>query len=399
MKRFTFVILLLAFFGLYSSILVLDFIVMDNSTESQCSTLNYLTKSSKAQSGYVEHEPIVISKNIDFDIYGFPGNGTAINPYRIQNLNITRAAYLIKIQNTTSHFMISSCLLNGIDKSKPGIYFSNVTNGELKHNELYNAYNGLWFERLKNSTLVNNTIQDTGRWGIVLSSCKNVTLEENKVINNVRDGIWLSKSNNCLLKNNTLTKNDIGIKNLGSPNINITLNTIYNNSEGINIAATGATTNIILANHIYNNTGDGIELGVSASSTQILNNTISNNTQYGVNLFAGSSESLVKWNYFISNNPGGSSQGYSYTTNNKFHYNYWSDWTTPDDDSNNIVDIPYSIDGYGSLIDPYPLVYTSLVTFHYLPPPTIISPNGNVVLSGNALIQWTEVVDSLDHSV
>ncbi|MFX0093279.1 MAG: hypothetical protein ACFFBD_16105, partial [Candidatus Hodarchaeota archaeon] len=49
--------------------------------------------------------------------------------------------------------------------------------------------------------------------------------------------------------------------------------------------------------------------------------------------------------------------------------------------------------------DPYPLVYTSLVTFHYLPPPTIISPNGNVVLSGNALIQWTEVVDSLDHSV
>ncbi|MCG3217292.1 MAG: hypothetical protein KAS63_11225, partial [Candidatus Heimdallarchaeota archaeon] len=37
---------------------------------------------------YIPHDPILIDSDDDFITYGFPGNGTEINPYIIENYNI-----------------------------------------------------------------------------------------------------------------------------------------------------------------------------------------------------------------------------------------------------------------------------------------------------------------------
>jgi len=61
-------------------------------------------------------------------------------------------------------------------------------------------------------------------------------------------------------------------------------------------------------------------------------------------------------------------QTYDAGTNNRWNIsgsphgygNYWSDWTTPDADSNGVVDIPYSIPGSAGAKDYYPLTLTSV---------------------------------------
>ena len=59
--------------------------------------------------------------------------------------------------------------------------------------------------------------------------------------------------------------------------------------------------------------------------------------------------------------------------NNTSHGNYWSDWCSPDNDSDGIVDFPRNIDGGAR--DNYPIAWT--------PPPSVIeslSPTLIVIL-------------------
>ena len=37
----------------------------------------------------IEHEPIRIESDSDLEVYNFSGDGTILNPYRIENYNIT----------------------------------------------------------------------------------------------------------------------------------------------------------------------------------------------------------------------------------------------------------------------------------------------------------------------
>ena len=41
------------------------------------------------ETSYVIHEPFNITSDTDFEIQGWPGNGSFSNPYMIENLNIT----------------------------------------------------------------------------------------------------------------------------------------------------------------------------------------------------------------------------------------------------------------------------------------------------------------------
>ena len=58
-------------------------------------------------------------------------------------------------------------------------------------------------------------------------------------------------------------------------------------------------------------------------------------------------------------------QGYNNGTNywgHKGRGNYWSDWTTPDNNHDGIVDNPYALDGDGAQ-DNYPLVNPTVPEF------------------------------------
>jgi hypothetical protein len=75
--------------------------------------------------------------------------------------------------------------------------------------------------------------------------------------------------------------------------------------------------------------------------------------------FYGSNSNYIHHNNFINNNAGGV-QAYDDTGTNYWNTssegNYWSDWTSPDNNNDGIVDYPYQIDGGAGVKDNYPLV-------------------------------------------
>ena len=87
------------------------------------------------------HDPLQIYSNLDFaehaDIEGWEGNGTETNPFIIQGYNITHRGDLIRITNSSANFQITNCILNG-EGEGIGITFTNVSNGCILENIIYN---------------------------------------------------------------------------------------------------------------------------------------------------------------------------------------------------------------------------------------------------------------------
>ena len=83
----------------------------------------------------IQGVPILVTNNTEFTSNGFTGYGNKTHPYVIENFNITDSSTnLIDIRDTTVHFIIRNCLLNGITGNIDGIYFSNVFNGTIDSN-------------------------------------------------------------------------------------------------------------------------------------------------------------------------------------------------------------------------------------------------------------------------
>ena len=60
---------------------------------------------------------------------------------------------------------------------------------------------------------------------------------------------------------------------------------------------------------------------------------------------------------------------------NEFTHNYYSDWTTPDDNNDGFVDVPYSIEGASGNFDLYPIAEAGLTpteTVTYPPDVTVM---------------------------
>ncbi|MFX1286643.1 MAG: nitrous oxide reductase family maturation protein NosD [Promethearchaeota archaeon] len=303
-----------------------------------------------------------------------------------------------------------NCGLEGIhlDTAKNGTFQSNIVynnqvgmgfigsiNNTISDNTVYDCGVGIILEGCNNNTVSDNTISDiTASHGIRLYTCHNNTVSNNTIYNIfISDGLLLG--NGC--NDNTVSDNtiyDIALRGMYLPvnNLRNTFsgNTIYNCSvQGI-FAGVNCSNSTFSGNTIYNCATEGIFL-VDSSFTNLSWNKIFNNTHYGVAIFSTgvpSSNNQVTWNYFLGNNPGGTSQAYDDQLNNIFAYNYWDDHTGPDNGPDGIVDTPYGIDG-GSNEDlsprmsPIPLVTIDSPIISSYTIPTI-----SVQLSGNALHYW-----------
>lgn len=53
---------------------------------------------------------------------------------------------------------------------------------------------------------------------------------------------------------------------------------------------------------------------------------------------SSSENNTIKFNNFIENNLAGVSQAYDDGSNNVFIFNYWDDWTNPDNNADSIVE-------------------------------------------------------------
>lgn len=217
---------------------------------------------------YTIRSPIRINGNSDFASQaskeGWPGDGSAGNPYIIEGYEIDGTGHGIYVGNTSVYFSIRRCYIHNITGieidtqkgvptetwvSNSGIGLFNVQNFILENNFVSNTqWDGISMHRVMDGSVNNNTVSRALN-AIRLSDSENVYVGNNEIENDM--GISVSNSSN----NNTVTKNSV---------------TGLDNSRGVGIGLSSSN------NYINNNTISTYRYGIRADAEHT--NFIGNNT-------------------------------------------------------------------------------------------------------------------------
>lgn len=249
---------------------------------------------------------IEINSDEDFLNYSFFGNGTASDPYIIQDQAISSEdTHAISITNTSKYFIIKDCYI--ADNFEYGIYLKDVKNGT--------------------ASILGNLIFGHGIAGISLSSCDQVNIEDNLFIENVI-GIDIENSNNCTIRSNDISISENGI---------VVCNGDYN---------------LILNNTIKESSEHGLAISCESKINTIIANKFNNNTLEAISIDSLCNNMLIYNNSFFDNNLAGISQAIDNGLHNFWFFNgtsegnFWNDY----DDSGY-----YQISGSANSTDLYPL--------------------------------------------
>ena len=278
---------------------------------------------------------------------------------------------------------------NTIDNSSMDgfILDSTCANNDVFHNLIMdNMGNGIVItDPSYNNTIENNTVADNGGlfgWGILVES----DAYDNKIIRNVVSGSFYG----------------IGLKT--TSNNTVCYNNIYSSQIALYLGHS-AYNNSIYCNDLFdfNYTEPnfvGIEIEEMAYENNIENNTIGGCPSYGIQSDSTTCNNTIRYNNFVENMLGGTSQGHDNGSNNNHVNNFWNEWTTPDIEPDGIVDLPYSLDGIIGNDDDFPLALPSgPVGYHYLSQFHIIHPNGGELINNSVIIQWTVSNDLLSYEI
>jgi len=310
-------------------------------------------------STYISHDEIEITSDTDFIAYGFPGDGSEINPYRIEGYNFSSSEFgetAITIKYVTKHFVIQDCYFDM--ELGAGVYlWAIATNISLISNNVFYCsnyalrtegfssstvtdntfYSGFYRAFASNSMIVNNTFDgifeddiaiEMGNtsgmklYNNTLNDCgidfrgeylDTFTLENNKI--NSKDLGWfvnandqlidsqiygqivIDNSNNITIKNQVIRNTFQAIYIKGGSDIKLYNNTFEENQEGINLDRTEGI--VIEDNFINANTENGINMWSSFDSInpiQIRNNTFEANNEFGI--FVNSANPVIANNTF-----------------------------------------------------------------------------------------------------
>ncbi|MHA2332374.1 MAG: NosD domain-containing protein [Candidatus Hodarchaeales archaeon] len=290
---------------------------------------------------------------------GWLGDGSAGNPYRIENYSLGIGGNVagISIGNTSSHFIISNVTVSNY---AIGFYLNNVTNGLLTGNDATNNEAGFWIEDCWFITCDENNATNSESSGFEVYTSNYCSFTGNNATGNTRSGIYVENSIGTTVELNNLSFNGeygISTTSFAAPGIYIdndiiSNNIISNSIHGIYLWKT--INNTVKSNAVYENTLDGINLDESygckvfendihdnvangiklsgSNSTTGYDNLIQDNLQYGI-----SADSTSYLNSFYRNglyrNNGGGIQGYDDGTGNTWYDtttsegNLWYDWS------------------------------------------------------------------------
>jgi parallel beta-helix repeat protein len=204
--------------------------------------------------------------------------------------------------------------------------------------------------------------------GIELAYCTEVKVCNNSCSSNYQ-GIVLYVSDGNWLVGNNCSNGWSGISLWGSSNSLINNICSSNSWCGVYLGYNSNGNSLIGDDFSNNNNGLVFDYGCEGNAVQM--NRIENSVEYAIN-FRGGAHNTIWNNTFVGNNGAGATydsshvQAYDDGTNNWWNNtdgcgNYWGDWTTPDDNSDGIVDNPYNIDGSAGARDYYPMTATPQV--------------------------------------
>lgn len=159
-----------------------------------------------------------------------------------------------------------------------GIYlnhsFSNAISGNIITN---NTYIGTYAQYSPNNRFFGNNATANNGLAFFLQSCDNSTVEENRVIANGANGIMIRDSSDCTIKKNFFMNNDLAIDSVNSYYVQISKNTIVNNTNyGIRMEDFSSH-NLVADNNLTNN-GEAIWTHATGSH-MIIRNTIAQNAR------------------------------------------------------------------------------------------------------------------------
>jgi parallel beta-helix repeat protein len=308
----------------------------------------------------------------------------------IMNNNISQAFQGLNIDKSSSS-IISGNTINNC--SYAGIHLSESENNELLENEIYDNEDGIILRDSTRTIISSNLINNNSNYGIYLLSSSDNTIRQNTIYDN-QIGIRVTRisadsasaSDNIVSQNQITNNKEQGILIADSHN-SVTRNEISNNLDGIALSFSGE--NKVSSNNIENNGRSGIHVYTDAN--EISSNTLTNNSEFGIAL-GNANNNTIKFNAFVQNNNGSTQASEDAGPNNNFTHNYWSDHLSPDNDNDNIVDIPYNI-SISSHQDTSPLTMK-----HALTKPVISAPSGGIhELSID--IHWEEAIDNYANTV
>ncbi len=168
------------------------------------------------------HTTIYIDSNADF--LQWPGNGTAQDPYRIENLIINSEIDCIIVNGTTDCFVIRDCILNTTSHC---ILFINVKNGRVEDCRLQSRMNAV--------VLYNSST-------CTISGCH---------ITSGHTGIGLWQSRDCVIHNNIVTRCKYGLS-ISGGQFNVVTESLFfiNEVRAIEINAFDSINNTFFRNAI-----------------------------------------------------------------------------------------------------------------------------------------------------
>ncbi|MEM3396733.1 MAG: right-handed parallel beta-helix repeat-containing protein [Thermoplasmata archaeon] len=279
------------------------------------------------------HAPIHINGDADFASQalseGWSGDGTENAPYLIEGYDINSAggSYGIWIENTTVHFAVRNCTIQGATSISTvpfgaAIALNNVQNGKIENNTctasirgvyIYGAsmYNtivnntantvqqGIALYFSDNNTIVNNSA-NSNTYGIYLYYASNVVVDFCNANSNSVSGIYVGSSDNITISNTNANGNTYGITLFSSNNATINTNLVNGNNYGIYLSQ--AHYNNITFNTGYNNY-DGAYIQFS-NYNNIAYNNFSGNYYYGMLLHTSTNHTITK-NILSNNNENG----------------------------------------------------------------------------------------------
>lgn len=283
-----------------------------------------------------EHDPIIIWGDSDFDLYDFPGQGTARNPYKIKRLNITTDSNVgISIWNTTKYFVIDTCYVNtngtGIQlrsiapdtaaildvvaESNPdyGIYVYDSPRIALLDNVCIKNNIGIHVDTSENATLVNNVLIDNN-YGISLVNSENSVFTDN-VLDINEYAIYTFSSSNSIFVDNICTNNTYGIFIEESDSNQFIDNICADNDYGLYLKGSNGS---FLALNILTGNLYGMYFEDGVNSSLILFNEIVANAEYGIYILASNFDNLIHHNNFIMNGNETTSQAFDNGVNTWF---------------------------------------------------------------------------------